>query len=137
MNIQQTYRIPTIMTWLMFFKIEMECGVYNFIYWFVLIFRTFCVFHINDKNVDIAESTCTNQCEVKMNDLETRKTYMLQQAVFYIGRTYKKSQMCPDYEWLYSSTKRISDMHINCSSWDKSTTLKYSYIRNVDYKLEF
>lgn len=102
------------------------------LFWF---FRTFCVFHINDKNVNIAESTCTNQCEVKMSDLETRKTYMLHQAVFYIGRIYKKSPMCAHYEWPYSSTKTFIDMHINCSSWDKSTTLKYNYIRNVDYKL--
>lgn len=86
------------------------------------------------KNVDISESTCTNQCEVKMNDLETRKTYMLHQAVFYIGRAYMTSLMC---QWGYSSTKTFINMYINCSSWDKSTTLKYSYTKNVDYKLEF
>ncbi|XP_065939316.1 multiple epidermal growth factor-like domains protein 10 [Magallana gigas] len=55
-----------------------------------------------------------------MNDLETRKTYMLQQAVFYIGRTYKKSLMCAHYKWRYSSTKTFIDVHINCSSWDKN-----------------
>lgn len=85
------------------------------------------------KNVDISESTCTNQCEVKMNDLKTQKTYMLHQALIYIGRAYKTSLLC---QWEYS-TPTFINMHINCSSWDKSTTLKYSYTKNVDYKLEF
>lgn len=86
------------------------------------------------KNVDISESTCINQCKVKMNDLKTWKTYMLHQAVFYIGRAYKTSLMCARHKWAYSSTKTFIDIHINCSSWDKSTTLKYSYTKNVDYK---
>lgn len=80
------------------------------------------------KNVDISESTCTNQCEVKMNDLNTRRTYMLHQAVLYIGGAYKTNLMC---QWGYSSTKTFINMHINCSSWDKSTTLKYSYTKSV------
>lgn len=29
------------------------------------------------------------------------------------------------------------NMYINCLLWDKSMILKYSYIKNVDYKFEF
>lgn len=73
--------------------------------------------------VGIAESTCPNQCEVKMNDLETRKTYMLHQVVIHIGRVFKKIPMCVPHQWGYSITNMYIDMYINCSSLDKGTTL--------------
>lgn len=40
--------------------------------------RQFVGFYINDKNVDIVDFICINKCEVKMNDLEIWKIYMLQ-----------------------------------------------------------
>lgn len=132
MNIQQTYQIPTIMTWLMIFKIEMECGVYNFCCWFVLIFRTFCVFLINEKCGYFRIHMYKPMWSENEWSKDT-KTYMLHQALIYIGRAYKTSLLC---QWEYS-TPTFINMHINCSSWDKSTTLKYSYTKIVDYKLEF
>lgn len=73
--------------------------------------------------VRIAESTCPNQCEVKMNDLETRKTYLLHQVVIHIDEVFKRSLMCVPYQWRNSITNVYIDMYINCSSWDKGTTL--------------
>lgn len=64
MEIQQTDRIPTVKNSFVFFKIEM----------YDLMEKLF---------VGIVESTCPYQCEVKMNDMGKRKTYMLHQVVIH------------------------------------------------------
>lgn len=76
------------------------------------------------KDVLQDESTCPNQCEVKMNDLKRRKTHILGQVVTHIG-SVEKFPMCIPYQWRYLST----NMYINCSSWNKD----YYSVKSVWY----
>lgn len=65
-----------------------------------------------NKYIGIAVTTCPNQCEVRMDNLENWNYNMLGQVVAHVG-SLKIFPMCLPVP--YSS----KSMYIDCSSWNK------------------